>query len=235
MKILRVILLGCWFMAQIFPAAAETFADVPENPKQALIIIHGYGQDGKRMQWMTDRLKDVLPDTAFYYPTAPDRAPHHGYQWFPIPILGAQMSEMSLYKKMLAGAVDNVAELHDLADEIHQDLNIPYENINVAGFSQGGLMAVLTVLTNPNRLGRAVSFSGVPLVLTDRFDEEMIVQKPEILLIQGTGDAVIPAESMSLTQKALEAADIIPQIKEIRGMGHEINPRALQYAVDFLK
>ena len=136
---------------------------------------------------------------------------------------------------MLANAVDNVAVLHDLVDEIHNELDIPYENIDVTGFSQGGLMAVLTALTNPNHIGRAVSLSGVPLVLTDDFNADMVVSEPDNLLIQGTNDKVIPANSIVLTQNTLESLGLKPATAEIRGMGHQVTPRVLQYLIEFLQ
>ena len=234
-KFLFFALLAAVFLINPHVSSAETLSYIPDNPEKALIIIHGYGQNGARMQGMTNSLKKDLPDTAFYYPTAPDRAPHRGYQWFAIPAFGAEMSEMKLYRRMLADAMDNVAVLHDLVDEIHNELDIPYENIDVTGFSQGGLMAVLTALTNPNHIGRAVSLSGVPLVLTDDFDADMVVSEPDILLIQGTNDNVSPANSIVLTQKTLESLGLKPETAEIRGMGHQVTPRVLQYLIEFLQ
>ena len=45
---------------------------------------------------------------------------------------------MKLYRRMLADAMDNVAVLHDLVDEIHNELDIPYENIDVPDFLRAG-------------------------------------------------------------------------------------------------
>lgn len=234
-KILRSLVFTFVFIINANLATAETLSYIPENPEKALIIIHGYGQSGDKLQWMTNRLKNELKDTAFYYPTAPDRAPHRGYQWFVIPVFGAEMADMKMYERMLNDAVDNVVVLHDLVDEIHNDLQIPYENIDVAGFSQGGLMALLTGLTNPNHIGRVVSLSGVPLLLTEDFGEDMIVSEPDILLIQGDNDQVIPINSIFMTNQTLEGLGFQPQAETIRGMGHEINPQAQQKMIEFLQ
>ncbi len=234
-KFLSILVFTFAFILNINAATAETLSYIPENPKKALIIIHGYGQSGDKLQWMTNRLKNELKDTAFYYPTAPDRAPHRGYQWFVIPVFGAEMADIKMYERMLNDAADNVVVLHDLVDEIHNDLQIPYENIDVAGFSQGGLMALLTGLTNPNHIGRVVSLSGVPLLLTEDFGEDMIVSEPDILLIQGDNDQVIPINSIFMTQQTLEGLGFQPQAETIRRMGHEINPRAQQKMIEFLQ
>lgn len=234
-KFLSILVFTFAFILNINAATAETLSYIPENPKKALIIIHGYGQSGDKLQWMTNRLKNELKDTAFYYPTAPDRAPHRGYQWFVIPVFGAEMADIKMYERMLNDAADNVVVLHDLVDEIHNDLQIPYKNIDVAGFSQGGLMALLTGLTNPNHIGRVVSLSGVPLLLTEDFGEDMIVSEPDILLIQGDNDQVIPINSIFMTQQTLEGLGFQPQAETIRRMGHEINPRAQQKMIEFLQ
>jgi len=208
---------------------------VPEKTQNALIVIHGFGQDGKHMAAMGEQLKSFLPYTAFYFPTAPQAAPHHGFQWFDIPVWGLEAYDMKTYEIMLSGAVENIAGLHKLIEAVHNEEGIPYRNINVAGFSQGGLMAVLSVLTYPSQLGKAVSFSGVPFIVTPKFDKSSAVAKPDILLIQGDADKVVPTDAPEMTKKSLESFGITPKVEHIRGMGHQISNEALQKMLDFLR
>lgn len=215
--------------------AAETLSYIPENPEYALIMIHGYGQSGARMKGMENDLKSILPDTALYFPTAPDNGPWGGYQWFPIPKMGVEMSEKALYDKMMKGALKNVSSIHDLIDDIHQTQGIPYENISVAGFSQGGLMALLAGLTNPHGLYKVVSFSGVPLLFTKDFTAENVASAPQILVIQGDRDMVIPAESFQMTVDTLTSLENKPELQIIRNMAHEINANALKQFKDFME
>ncbi len=216
-------------------AAEEVHAYIPENPETALVMIHGYGQDGSRMQWMTARLQKELPNMAVYYPTAPDLAPHHGYQWFVLPGFGAEMSEQKLYNRMLTDALRNVAVINDIIDEIHTTQGIPYEDISVAGFSQGGLMALLTGMTNPNHIGKVVSFSGVPLLPAKSFSSDIVISEPEILLVEGTNDRVLPAGSLNMTEETLKALGINPETYIIKNMGHQVNSQAMQKMINFLQ
>jgi len=216
-------------------AYAEVLADIPENPQRALIIIHGYGGNGSRMHWMTDNLKNSLPNMAFYYPTAPEKSPQGGNQWFQIPTLGENMSKKDLYDIMMADALKNVKELHQLVEKIHKDLGLSYQNIYVSGFSQGGLMALLTALTNPHQLPVAVSFSGVPLLFTKDFTPKHIKNLPDILLIQGNSDSVIPKDSWEMTVSTLKQLKIKPQITILQGVGHQINSEAIQAAIKFME
>lgn len=215
--------------------AYETKSYIPQSPKNALIIVHGYGGSADRMLWIAHKYKDSLTDTAFYFPTAPDKAPYGGYQWFVIPSMGEDMSRESLYKEMMQDALKNVSVLHNLVEEIHQTQNIPYQNIEISGFSQGGLMAILTALTTPHKIKKAVSLSGVPLAFTNIFHPSLVKNSPKILLIQGDKDNVIPKDSLELTEKTLSTLHITPEIRIIPDMPHTINNEAINYMLNFLR
>ncbi len=215
--------------------ALEVISHIPENPQKALIMIHGYGQSGERMQGLAATLKETMPDTALYFPTAPENAPFGGYQWFVLPVIGTDMITIDKYKIMLKSAVKNVDVLHDLIDDIHKDLGLPYDYIDVAGFSQGGLMAVLAAITNQNGIGRAVSLSGVPLIFTENFAAGDIKAKPDILLIQGGADDVVPPESIDMTQKTLQSIGMEPQLVKVPGLRHRVTPQVLEYLTEFLE
>ncbi|MCM1324816.1 MAG: alpha/beta hydrolase [Acetobacter sp.] len=233
-RLLMVIALVIGMFWNILAWAAETLSYIPENPEYALVMIHGYGQSGTKMKGMENQLKEALPHTALYFPTAPDNGPWGGYQWFVIPKIGMEMSDKALYDKMMKDALKNVKYLHNLIDEIHQIQGIPYENISVAGFSQGGLMALLTGLTNSHNLHKVVSFSGVPLLLTRDFTRNKVVAEPQILIIQGDMDTVIPATSFQMTTETLKSLGIKSELEIIRGMSHEINAQALSYFKEFM-
>lgn len=233
-KLLTAVTLVLTLIINIAAKAAETLSYIPENPEYALVMIHGYGQSGARMKGMEQQLKNALPDTALYFPTAPDNGPWGGYQWFNIPLAAAQMADKTMYEKMMKDALKNVKHLHNLVDEIHQKEGIPYENISVAGFSQGGLMALLTGLTNKHGLHKAVSFSGVPLLLTKDLTAAKIVSAPQILIIQGNNDTVIPADSFKMTSDTLNALNIPFELQLIRGMSHQISDAAFKRFADFM-
>jgi len=218
-----------------FGAKAEVLSYIPAEPQSALIIMHGFGGNGARMNWMTNHLKESLPHTAFYYPTAPDKAPTGGYQWFVIPVLGEEIKDKEIYDEMMKDALRNVSKVHALVDNIHQNLNIPYKNIHVAGFSQGGLMALLSALTNRHQIGKAVSFSGVPLLPTSDFSDTVVSNRPDILLMQGDADRVIPKNSLDLSKKTLTTLHISPLVYVIKGLTHSINTQEIEYMIDFLQ
>lgn len=234
-KIIKIFLALFFMLYSTKSFCSELISHIPENPNKALIMLHGWHQSGRGVSWLTDRLKNDFQDTAFYYPTAPDNAPGGGYQWFVIPGFGSSMSEEKIYGKMMSSALDNVEVLYDLIDDIHKTQNIDYENIHIAGFSQGGFMAILAGLTNNEQIGKVISFSGVPILFTKDFKNKDIISKPEILIIQGDNDQVIPIDSFSLTEQTLKSVNVPSTVKLIKNMPHIINSQALDYFIEFLK
>ena len=57
----------------------------PRPRPQLVVLVHGYGADGKDLIGLGRAWQAILPDVAFVAPNAPTRVPGGpGYQWFPI-------------------------------------------------------------------------------------------------------------------------------------------------------
>ncbi len=54
------------------------------KPKNAVILCHGYGGDGKDISILAGYWRTYLPDTIFICPDAPEKcsASTSGFQWF---------------------------------------------------------------------------------------------------------------------------------------------------------
>ena len=54
------------------------------SPKNAVILCHGYGGDGKDISILANYWKNFLPDTMFVCPDAPEvcKVNPSGFQWF---------------------------------------------------------------------------------------------------------------------------------------------------------
>ena len=215
--------------------ALEYTSHIPDAPTKAMIILHGWQQNGNSMQGLSTKFKINFPDMAFFYPSGPEVSPNGGRQWYEIPIIGSQMAEQHMYDRMIKSALNNVDELHALIEHINKSLSIPYENIYISGFSQGGLMAILTALTSPNKISKVISFSGIPLIPSQYLDTSKINKNFNILIVQGDNDHVIPTDSYYLTQNYLKVLGFTPNVKVIKNLAHRINDTALDYAIDFLK
>ena len=74
-----------------------------QKPKNAVILCHGYGGDGKDISVLANYWKNYLPDTIFICPDGPENCAvsPSGYQWFD---LMNQTPDQILTKSLVAEA-----------------------------------------------------------------------------------------------------------------------------------
>lgn len=158
----------------------------------SVIWLHGLGADGHDFVPLVPELR--LPASKkihFIFPHAPTRrvtinGGRSMHAWFDIADLtfSGNVDE--------AGIAESIASVHQLIDqEIEQ--GIPAENIFIAGFSQGGYIALLSGLFYPQRLGGIIGLSTF-LWQTPHFDEhrQAVNQNTPIFLAHGTQDSGVP-------------------------------------------
>lgn len=163
----------------------------PAQPAQACVIwLHGLGADGHDFVEVVPALN--LPDkpaVRFIFPHAPERpitlnqgmVMRGWYDIFSLERLGGQDERGLLDSK------DAVSELIEaqVADGISP------ANIILAGFSQGGALALYTALTYAQPLGGVIALSTyLPLAYTLK-PQTLQTQLP-IYMAHGTHDPVLP-------------------------------------------
>ena len=168
----------------------------PENEseiKNAIILLHGYGGDGKDISMLSLNWKRHMPNTVFICPNGhePCAMNPSGYQWFdlskddPIYILEQSVKAENIIKKFI--------------EEIKLEFNLSNKQICLSGFSQGCMMSLNVGLTLEERFSCIVGFSG-KIIDQDNL-KNRIKNKTDTLLIHGDTDQIVP--SMHL----LEAKD----------------------------
>ena len=72
-----------------------------KEPKQIIILCHGYGGDGRDISVLANYWKRFLPEAIFLCPNAPEICAMNplGYQWFDMTI---ENDEMILKKSLMA-------------------------------------------------------------------------------------------------------------------------------------
>jgi phospholipase/carboxylesterase len=108
------------------------------------------------------------------------------------------------------------------------------QRVFVAGFSQGGIMALSIALTNPRRIAGAVAMSGrvVPEIESARAAPEAMKGLP-ILVVHGTRDPVMPIENGRATQELLSKLPVALTYREFP-MAHEISRDSLAEVASWL-
>lgn len=162
------------------------------SPDAAIILLHGLGADGHDFEPIVAELK--LPETArwrFVFPHAPSRPVtiNGGMSmpaWFDILGLDrtSQVDE--------AGIRESVAFLRGLIEE-QEAAGIARERIVVAGFSQGGAIALFSSLTAPEPVAGVLALSTyLPLHEAVSREHAGHGERLPILMVHGEYDPVLP-------------------------------------------
>ena len=204
---------------QLLPAIEiETGA----KPRHAVIWLHGLGADGHDFEPIVGELDLAgLPPIRFVFPHAPMRAVtiNAGYvmrAWYDIVSV-----DFSQRREDPEGVIQSAQQLEALIAR-ENSRGVPDQNLLLAGFSQGGAIALHTGLRHPQRLAGILALSTyVPL--SDRIDDEAHEANRDIPILQAHGehDGVIPHDF------GRQSADLL------RAMGYALEWRSypMEHAV----
>jgi phospholipase/carboxylesterase len=199
--------------------------------RQLVVFLHGYGADGNDLIDLGQAWRDLLPDTAFVSPHAPQPcagAPH-GRQWFPLTfrIRNERWDGVRQASPILDAFLDAELKREGLDDDA----------LALVGFSQGSMMALHAGLRRRKAPGAIVGYSGV-LVGPD--DQPLgvlapeITARPPVLLVHGDQDQVVPPMALSYSVEGLKALDVPVEAHMRPGLGHGIDNAGLRLGGDFL-
>ena len=214
-----------------------------ETPESAVVFFHGFGANGQDLAGLSSVLTPMFPKTAFYFPDAPDTVPgmpfFNARQWFALDdfmrdvAVGKDLN--AIYAGMLPDALKAAETTRRFVAEVRKKHGLPAFKTVVAGFSQGGLMALLTALTDKERCAGVVGLSACGLAFEKNvFEPENVLSKPPVVLIHGTADPVVPFDTVSFNRKNLQACGIDADVFAADGMEHGIDARALQKLTETL-
>jgi len=175
------------------------------EPKGSVIWMHGLGADGWDFVPMVKELP--LPeglDLRFVFPHAPTRPVtiNNGYvmrAWYDI-----SMQDLAR-KPDEAGIRESQAKIGELIER-ERKRGIAADKIILAGFSQGGAIALQAGLRYPEALGGVVALSTY-LTLEDSLDREGTAanKRTPIFMAHGTQDPIVPFTLADASRRKLEA------------------------------
>ena len=120
----------------------------------AVILLHGYGGDGKDIGMLTFNWKRFLPNTVFLCPNGHEKCSinQSGFQWFD---LSKDEPEYIIEQSIKAEKILNkyIAEVKDF-------YNLNNSQICLSGFSQGCMISINLGLTSDKSFNCIVGFSG---------------------------------------------------------------------------
>ena len=172
------------------------------NPQAAILWLHGLGADGHDFEPIVPELGLAQP-VRFVFPNAPVRPVtiNSGMRmraWYDILQLGGGPEDE-------AGIRASQRFLDDLiAKETAR--GIAPGRIVLAGFSQGGAVALQTALRHPERLAGLLALSTyLPLAATLQGERSAANADLPIFMAHGRYDDVIPFDRAQASRKHLEA------------------------------
>ena len=193
----------------------------------AVILLHGYGGDGKDISMLTLNWKRFLPNTVFLCPNGHEKCSinQSGFQWFdlskddPKYIIEQSLKAEQIIKKY----INEVKELYKLNNS----------QICLSGFSQGCMMSINIGLTSDENFNCVVGFSG-KIIDKDNLAKR-ISSTTKMLLLHGDKDAVVPASNLLDAKDFLLRNKIEVETNMISDCDHHIPIKASSIALSYLK
>ena len=198
-----------------------------ENINRAIILLHGYGGDGKDISMLTLNWKRFLKNTIFLCPDAHElcKINPSGYQWFDLSI---EDKEYILNESKKAEI-----KLKKYIEEIKLEYKLKNSNICISGFSQGCMMSINVGLTSNESFNCIVGFSGK---IIDKDDLSLRIKtKSNMLMIHGELDPIVPPNNLLDAKDFFIRHKINIETLMIKNCDHHIPIEASSAALNFIK
>ena len=200
--------------------------DEGTETKNAIVLLHGYGGDGKDISMLTLNWKRHLPNTVFICPDGHEKCAINpsGYQWFDLT------KEDSSYILEESIKAENV--IKKFIEEVKTQYNLSNHQICLSGFSQGCMMSLNVGLTSNEKFLCVVGFSGK---IIDQFDlKNRIKNSTDTLLIHGDADQIVPSTHLLEAKDFLIRNNIAIETLLIKNCDHHIPIEASSTALNYI-
>ena len=201
----------------------------PENGleiKNAVILLHGYGGDGKDISMLSLNWKRHMPNTVFICPNGHEKCVVNptGYQWFDLT------KEDPSY--ILDQSIIAENKIKNFIEEIKKEFNLTHNQICLSGFSQGCMMSLNVGLTSSEKFLCIVGFSG-KIINQDNL-KERINNSTDTLLIHGDVDQVVPSIHLLEAKDFLIRNSVEVETLLIKDCDHHIPLKASSTALNYI-
>ena len=205
-----------------------SFLPLSKNqPKQIIILCHGYGGDGQDISVLANSWRRFLPNAVFLCPNAPESCSVNplGYQWFEMNV---ENDEMILEKSLIAEKKLNV-----FLDQVLDNFQLDTKNLALVGFSQGCMMIIQTALKKKDQINCLVGYSGKIISKQHLFNN--IISKPKIFLMHGDKDIIVPPAHLLESREFLAQHNLKIKTKLFKNCEHKISVEGSSLGLEFLR
>ena len=201
----------------------------PEDDKEiktAIILLHGYGGDGKDISMLSLNWKRHLPNTIFICPNGHEKCSINpsGFQWFDLT------KDDPNY--ILEQSIKAEKKLNKFIEEIKNKFSLENKKICLSGFSQGCMMSINLGLIANEKYNCVVGFSGKIIN-----QEDLKLRKKNstnIMLIHGELDQVVQPYYMLEAKDFFIRNNIKIETHLIKNCDHHIPIQASSIALKYI-
>jgi len=197
------------------------------KPKQAIILCHGYGGDGKNISSLAINWRRFLPDAIFLCPNAPEVCSINpqGFQWFDLSI---EKEDVILEKSLVAEK-----KLILFLDQVLNLTHLEPKNLALVGFSQGCMMSLQVGFKNKKQIGCIIGYSGK--IINQKNLSSNINSKPKVFLMHGENDTIVSPTHLLEAKEYLKKHKINVKTKIFKNCEHSIPVEGTSLGLAFLK
>ena len=201
----------------------------PEDNKEiknAIILLHGYGGDGKDISMLSLNWKRHLPNTIFICPNGHETCSINpsGFQWFDLT--------KDDPKYILEQSFNAEKKLSQFIEEVKNQFSLDNNKICLSGFSQGCMMSINLGLTFDQEFACIVGFSGKIINQENLKLRKKISTKT--ILIHGDSDQVVSANYMLEAKDFLIRNNVEVETHLIKNCDHSIPVEASSIALNYI-
>ena len=194
--------------------------------KNIVVLLHGYGGDGKDISMLALNWKRHMPNTIFICPNGhePCVVNPSGYQWFDL-----RKDDPDYIRDEFLKA-EKI--LNKFLNEIKNKYKINNDQIILSGFSQGCMMSINVGLTSDKSFNCIVGFSGKIIDLDHLKNRRK--NFTNTLLIHGDQDDIVSPTHLLEAKDFFIREKINVQTHLIKNCGHNIPNEASSIALNYI-
>ena len=201
----------------------------PENNadiNNAIVLLHGYGGDGKDISMLSLNWKRYMPNTIFICPNGHESCEINpsGYQWFD---LTKDDPDYILEQSIIAEK-----KINQFLNEIKDEYKLKNEKICLSGFSQGCMMIINVGFTSKVEYNCLVGFSGKIINQNDLKIRKR--NSSNILLIHGENDEIVSPTYLLEAKDFLLRENVNVETHLIKNCDHNIPVEASSIALNYI-
>ena len=201
----------------------------PEKDKDirnVVVLLHGYGGDGKDISMLALNWKRHMPNTIFICPNGHEICTINpsGYQWFDLA------NDDPNY--VLNESLKAEKKINKFLDEVKEEYNLENNQIGLSGFSQGCMMSINVGLTTEQTFSFIIGFAG-KIINTENLKTRR-KNYTNTLLIHGDQDDIVSPTYLLEAKDFLLREKVNVETHLIKNCGHHIPIEASSIALNYI-